>query len=76
MSIAIINKPVENIPPHTQTLIYFMFLAAKIAIATALKCPVIDMALMKRKLTWIMLNKKVVSISQDTISVVLNLLVP
>lgn len=48
-SIVLLNKPVENVPRHTQTLIYFMFLAAKIVIATAWKSPVI--ALMKRKLT-------------------------
>lgn len=42
-----------------------MFLAAEIAIVTACKSPVIDIALMKRKLTWIMLNEKFVSVLQD-----------
>lgn len=42
-----------------------MFLAAKIAIATAWKIPVIDLALMKRKLTWIMLHETMVSVLRD-----------
>lgn len=33
--IVLLNEPAENIARHTQTLIYFIFLAAKIAIATA-----------------------------------------
>lgn len=42
-----------------------MFLAAKIAIAAAWKSPVIDMAIIKCKLTWIMLNEKIVNILRD-----------
>lgn len=42
-----------------------MFLAAKIAIAAACKSPMIDLALMKQKLTWIMLHKKLVSVLRD-----------
>lgn len=61
-SIALLNKPVENVPRHTQTLIYFMLLAA---IAIARKSSVIDIALMKWKLTWVMLNEKVVSVLGD-----------
>lgn len=64
-SIALLNEPVENIPRYTQTLIYYKFLAAKISIATAWKSPVIDLALMKRKLTWIMLHEKLVSVLRD-----------
>lgn len=33
--VAFLNKPVDGIPRHMQTLFYFMFLAAKMAIATA-----------------------------------------
>lgn len=51
----------KNVPRHTQTLIYFIFLAAKITIATSWKSPVIDIAFMKHKLTWIMLNEKILS---------------
>lgn len=39
--IARLNEPVENIPWHTHTLIYFMFLMAKIS-ATSWKSPVVD----------------------------------
>lgn len=60
-SIALLNKLVENVPRHTHRL-YFMFLVPKIAIATAWKSPVIVLALMKCKLTWIMLNEKIVSV--------------
>lgn len=49
--IALVNKPVENVPRYTQTLINFMFLAAKIAIATAWKSPALGIAIMKGKLT-------------------------
>lgn len=42
-----------------------MFLAAKTAIATAGKSLVINLALMKRKLIWIMLNEKIVSVLRD-----------
>lgn len=51
MSKALLNKPVENVQRHTQTLIYVMFLAAKIAIASAWKSLVIDLVFMKRNLT-------------------------
>lgn len=64
-SVSLLNKPVDNIPRHTQTLIYYIFLAAKIAIASAWKSPIVDIALMKRKLGWIMLNEKIVSILND-----------
>lgn len=64
-NIALLNKPVEDIPKHTQTLIYYMFLSAKIAIASAWKSPAIDIALLKRKLSWIMLNEKIVSVLRD-----------
>lgn len=57
--------PVDDIPKHMQTLIHFIFLAAKIAVAMAWKSPVIDLALLKCKLTWIMLNEKLVSVLQD-----------
>lgn len=61
----LVNKPVENIPRHTQTLIYFIILQAKIAIVPAWKNPTIDIALMKRKLTWIMLNEKILRVLRD-----------
>lgn len=54
-SVALLSKPVENVPRHTQSLIYYMFLAAKIA----WKSPALDIVLIKRKLTWIMLNGKI-----------------
>lgn len=50
-NIILLNKPVENVLQYTQTLIYFMFLVAKIAIATVWKSPVIDFAIVKLKLT-------------------------
>lgn len=42
-----------------------MILPAKIAIVTAWKSHFIDIALLKRKLMWIMLNEKNVSVLQD-----------
>lgn len=63
--IALLNVPVDDIPKHMQTLIHFIFLAAKIAVATAWKSPVIDLALLKCKLSWIMLNEKLVSVLPD-----------
>lgn len=44
-----------------------MYLMAKIAIVTVRKSPVIDIyiALVKRKLMWIMLNEKIVSVFRD-----------
>lgn len=45
---ALLDKPVENVLRHTQTLSYFMFLAAKIAVASAWKSPVIDFTLVKQ----------------------------
>lgn len=63
--VAFLNKPVDGIPRHMQTLFYFMFLAAKMAIATAQKSPMVDLALLKHKLTWIMLNEKIVSVLRD-----------
>lgn len=42
-----------------------MFLAAKIAIATAWKIYVIDIALMKRKRMWLMLNEKIPSVLRE-----------
>lgn len=35
--VALLNELVADIPKHTQALIYFVFLEAKIAIATALE---------------------------------------
>lgn len=63
--VALLNEPVSDISKHTQTLIYFMFLAPKISIATTWKNSVVDLAVMKRKLTWIMFNEKLVSILKD-----------
>lgn len=60
--VSLLNQPVAGVPRHTQTLIYFMFLMAKIAIETAWKKKVVDLASMKRKLTWIMTYEKLVSI--------------
>lgn len=44
---ALLNDPVENIQRSTQTLIYYMFLAAKIAIGTVWKSPMINLTLIK-----------------------------
>lgn len=50
---------------HVQLLIHFISLAAKIAIAMTWKSPVIDLSMLKRKFTWIMLIEKIVSVLQD-----------
>lgn len=63
--IVLLNMPVDNIPRHTQILIYFIFLVAKIANTTAWKSPAVNLALLKLKLTWTMLNKKIVSVLWD-----------
>lgn len=47
--IELLNEPDKNIPRCAQTFIYFIFLVAKIAIATAWKSLVVDIALLKRK---------------------------
>lgn len=64
--ITLFIEPVQNILRSTQTLIYYMFLAAKIASASTWKSPMIDLVLMKQKLSWIMLHEKLVSVLQNT----------
>lgn len=63
--VALLNGPVAGVHRHTHSSIYFMFLAAKIAIATAWKKTTVDLAVMSCKLTWIMTKEKWVSILRD-----------
>lgn len=63
--VALLNGPITKVSKHAQTQKYFMFLGAKITIATEWKGPVVDLAVMKQKWTWIMLNKKLGSILKD-----------
>lgn len=48
--VALLNEPIEGIPRHTQILIYFMFLEAKIKIATAWKSSVVNLVMRNWKL--------------------------
>lgn len=61
----LLNEPIADIPKHTQTLILFIFLAAKIMIAKAWKSPVGQLAGNKNKLSWIKIHKKLASIILD-----------
>lgn len=63
--IALLNELVEGLLDTTR-LIYFFYLAVNIAISTAWKKPLVDLEVMKCKLTWIMTNEKLVSVLQDT----------
>lgn len=65
ISIALLNKPVENVARHTQTLIYFIVFRGYNRYCIGMENPVIDLAWMKRILNWIMLNEKIGSVLRD-----------
>lgn len=63
--IALLKNRVEWIPKHTQALLFYMLLGAKMTIAHAWKQPTISVSAAKRKMSWIMTQEKLVGVLQD-----------
>lgn len=67
---ALFNVPIPDIPTGTRKLIYFIFLAAKLAIASSWKTQLLSLYLVKSKLGWIMVHCRLSSIMNNAQSLV------
>lgn len=65
--IALLNGRVENTPKYIQFLLFYMLLSAKITIARARKQSLVSLVAAKCKISWIMMQQKLVSVLQDKI---------
>lgn len=55
----------DEIPKHLRTLIFFIYTEAKITIVQARRSPMINITLVKHKISWTMINEKLTSILRD-----------
>lgn len=64
--IALLNGNPVGCAKPLQTLVHFILLGTKITIARAWKQPTVSLAAVKRKISWVMVQEKTVSILQST----------
>lgn len=64
--IALLNGSPLGCPRHPRTLIHFILLGTKLKIARAWKQPTVSLAAVKRKISWVMVQEKTVSILLST----------
>lgn len=63
----LLNRWAEKTPRHVQTLLFYILLRAKITLTCTCKQPRVSFLAAKRKISWIMMQEKLVSIFQDRV---------